>query len=163
MPQGGLQDTWPPRAILPYPLGTHLSGQGGPGSGRTDTGTLDFEHLVRGCVCFQGLCVRGSPTYFTVPSFRLPFSKTTFLRYFIYYKICQVEVVSSVFTKLCSHHHSLILECLNSPRRNHAHDQLPPVPLSPQPQVTLIYFFLCGFTSCGKFTSMESYHESFHA
>ena len=119
-PRGALQDTWPLRAILPYPLGTHLSGS------REDraAGEQTLEHWTSstwwGVLCASRACVWGSsPTYLTVHSFRMPFSKTSFLRYFIYYKICKVEVVSSVFTKLCSHHHSLILECLNSPRRNH--------------------------------------------
>ena len=142
---GGLQDTWPPRVILPPPPCARISL--GPGrAGQRETWTLDLEHLVGWGSCTSRACVwGGSPTYLTVPSFMLRFSKTTFLRYFLCYKICKLEVVSSVFAKLCNHHHSLILECLNSPRRNQAHHRLPPVPSSPQPQATLFPLWIHQF------------------
>lgn len=130
----GLQDTWPPRG--PYPTRSRISrawgGQGGAGD--TDAG---LGERLAGGVAPQGLCVGGAPRISLSPSFRLRFSKTTFLRDFLCYKICRLEVVSSVFAKVCSRHHSLTLEYLNSPRRNHAHRRSPAVPSSPQPQATL--------------------------
>lgn len=134
MPHGGTSGHLAPMGHLALPPGHTSLGPGRTGqreNGHWDTGTPDFEHLVRGCARFQGLCVRGSPTYFTVPSFRLPFSKTTFLRYFIYYKICQVEVVSSVFTKLCSHHHKSNFRMSQQPQKKPRTGSITPSPFIP--------------------------------
>lgn len=109
-----------------------------PGEGRVAGDTDAGLGAPRGGSCTPRACVWGGPpTHLTIPSFRLRFCKTTFLRDFLCYKICRLEVVSSVFAKVCSRHHSLTLECLNSPRRNHAHCWSPAVPSSPQPQATL--------------------------
>ena len=68
---GGTSGHLAPTGHLALPPGhTSLRVQGGPGSRRTDTGTLDFEHLVRGCARFQGLCVGWLPHLSHCPFFQ---------------------------------------------------------------------------------------------
>ena len=131
---GGFRTPGPHGPSCPSPCARISQARGGQGGGRHGrwTGSASWGELHS-----QGLCVGWPPTHLTIPSFRLRFCKTTFLRDFLCYKICRLEVVSSVFAKVCSRHHSLTLECLNSPRRNHAHCWSPAVPSSPQPQATL--------------------------
>lgn len=53
------------------------------------------------------------------------------------------SVVSSVFTKLCNHHHYLIPEYVHHPRRKpHTHQQSLPILLSPQPLATTAVLFV---------------------
>lgn len=129
------------------PLGQGLCRSGGGGRGHWDSEAF----CTGGGFHFWGLCDGVAPPLYSTLPWAAFFFKTSLLRYFTYHKICPFKVVSSLLSELCSHHHSLILEPLNSPQRSHAHYQSPPVPLSPQPQVTLVYFFLYGVACSGKF------------
>lgn len=90
------QDTWPHWPSCPTPVFTHLSAWGGRAVGDTDAGLgAPVGSCTPGPVCGW----RPHASHCPLLS-GCGFLKTTFLRDFLCYKICRLEVVSSVFAKV---------------------------------------------------------------